>query len=75
MSTTKPVTAAELIALPDDGWRYELIEGVLHRMAPAGMEHGEIGSEYVRHLGNFVVPRRLGRVVGADTGFYLSREP
>ena len=75
MSATKPVTAAELMALPDDGWRYELIEGVLHRMAPAGMEHGEIGSEYVRHLGNFVVPRRLGRVVGADTGFYLSREP
>ena len=75
MATTKPFTAAELIALPDDGWRYELIEGVLHRMAPAGMEHGEIGTEFVRHLGNFVVPRGLGSVVGADTGFFLSREP
>jgi Uma2 family endonuclease len=75
MATTKPMTAADLIALPDDGWRYELIEGVLHRMAPAGAEHGEIGIELGRHLGNYVIPRGLGRVYGADTGFFLSHDP
>ncbi len=75
MATTRLMTADELMALPDDGWRYELIEGVLHRMSPAGAEHGEIGTEYVWHLRNFVVPRRLGRVYPADTGFFLSHDP
>jgi Uma2 family endonuclease len=75
MATTTPTTAADLLAMPDDGWRYELIEGVLHRMSPAGFEHGEIGSTFVRHLGNFVVPRDLGRVVTGETGFFLSRDP
>lgn len=75
MATTRHMTAAELIAMPDDGHRYELIEGVLYRMAPAGMEHGEVGVEFVFHLNSFVRGRDLGRVYGADTGFFLSHEP
>ncbi len=75
MSTTRSMTAEELMALPDDGWRYELIEGVLHRMSPAGAEHGEIGTEFVWHLRSFVDPRRLGRVYPADTGFFLAHDP
>ena len=75
MATTKLTTAEELMALPDDGWQYELIEGVLHRMSPAGFESGRIASEFGRHLGNYVVPRDLGRVVGADTGFLFERNP
>jgi hypothetical protein len=30
------MTADELLRLPDDGWRYELIDGELHKMAPRG---------------------------------------
>src|SRR5579863_9326467 len=37
-----PMTVDELLALPDDGWLYELVEGRLVRMAPPGGEHGEI---------------------------------
>jgi Uma2 family endonuclease len=75
MATTKLMTADDLLALPDDGYRYELIEGVLHRMSPAGWEHGTIGSRILRRMGNFAEDRQLGEVVGPDTGFFFDREP
>jgi Uma2 family endonuclease len=75
MATTKLMTAEEFMALPDDGWRYELIRGVPHRMSPAGMEHGEVGSEIHFALKGHVDPRGLGRVYGADTGFLFERDP
>jgi Uma2 family endonuclease len=36
------VTADELLLMPDDGFRYELVEGELRRMNPAGNIHGRI---------------------------------
>lgn len=75
MATTKPMTADELMALPDDGWRYELIEGELHRLAHGGLEHGDIGSEVHFALKSYVDPRGLGRVYPADTGFFFGRDP
>lgn len=75
MATTKAMTAAELLRMKDDGWRYELIEGELRRMAPAGMEHGGFGMNVAAPMWNFVVSRNLGEVYNADTGFFLSQEP
>ena len=37
----KLITADELLALPDDGYRYELIRGVLIEKIPTGDPHGE----------------------------------
>ena len=37
---TRPVTAEELLRMPDDGFRYELVKGELRKMVPAGSEHG-----------------------------------
>jgi Uma2 family endonuclease len=75
MATTKLFTAADLEHLEDDGYRYDLIEGELYRMAPANFEHGGIAAAALAHLWNFVVPRGLGIVVAAETGFQLHREP
>ena len=36
------VTADELIRMPDDGFKYELVEGRLIKMTPAGSLHGLI---------------------------------
>lgn len=44
-------------------------------MAPAGFEHGSIGSELLMRLRQFVKANDLGVVVGADTGFVLARDP
>jgi Uma2 family endonuclease len=41
MSTiSRFMTEDELLRMPDDGSRYELIEGELRQMAPTGYEHG-----------------------------------
>ena len=75
MATTTRMTADELMRLPDDGWRDELIDGELHRTAPAGFEHGIIGLRFGRFLGAFVDEHDLGVVTAAETGFYVSHDP
>lgn len=75
MATTTLMTADDLMKMPKDGWRYELIEGVLHRMAPGGMEHSGIGVNLLVPLGGFVRERRLGRIYGPDTGYFFQRHP
>jgi Uma2 family endonuclease len=69
------LTADELLRLPDDGWRYELVRGELQKMSPAGGRHGEVSMELYLSLGTFVKQRRLGRVYGSDTGFRIARNP
>lgn len=77
MSTTltKPLTADELLEMPDDGHRYELIEGELRRMSPAGDEHGRVGMELAIPLGSYVKKNRLGKLYLAETGFLLGTNP
>src|SRR5690242_16313445 len=62
----QPMTADDLLALPDDGWRYEVIEGVLVRMAGSGDLATAIGVLLSATLLSYVRPGRLGRVTGAD---------
>ena len=38
------MTADELLRLPDNGMRRELIAGELHEMPPAGGDHGYVGA-------------------------------
>lgn len=75
MATTRLITADDLWRMPDDGYRYDLVQGELIRMAPAGGEHGEIANEVGRRIGNYVREHGLGRVFGAETGFLLARDP
>lgn len=70
----KPWTADELARLPA-GWRYEIDEGELVIMAPAGYEHGRLTMRIGRMLADFVAARDLGEVVAGEVGFRLSRSP
>src|SRR6185503_15009665 len=72
---TKPVTADELLAMPDDGYRYELIEGELRRMSPAGDEHGRVGMELAIPLGSYIKKTKLGKIYLAETGFLIGTNP
>ncbi len=72
---TNLLTADDLLRLHSKGVRGELIQGVLCETMSTGVEHGEIVMELGRHLGNFVVPRRLGRLIGSDSGIRLERAP
>jgi len=71
----KPTTADELLRYSSGSYRYELIEGELKKMAPAGFEHGNLAMEFAAELRNFVKLNRLGKVYAAETGFKLSSDP
>src|SRR5216684_6218969 len=73
---TKPVTADELLAMPDDRNRYELVKGELIRMAPPpGSEHGEVTMNLAGPLYQHVKKNNLGVVYAAETGFKLESNP
>lgn len=61
---TPPMTEDALLALPDDGWAYELVEGVLVRMPPSGKRATRIARRLSARLGDFVDERGLGEVTG-----------
>ncbi|MBN8725901.1 MAG: Uma2 family endonuclease [Acidobacteria bacterium] len=69
------VTEDELLQMPKDGYRYELIEGELRRMAPAGGEHGVLAATFTIALGYFVDLHDLGVICAAETGFTLAKNP
>jgi Uma2 family endonuclease len=73
--TGRLVTADELIRMPDDGFKYELVEGRLVTMTPAGGVHGQLSMRLGTALDIHVEAHDLGVVFPADTGFYLARAP
>jgi Uma2 family endonuclease len=76
MSTrTQLVTAEELLRMPDDGFRYELVCGELRKMPPAGHVHGRLAATLTASLVRYVTANQLGAVYAAETGFILRRNP
>ena len=71
MVVATKVAVTDLERLPNDGFRYDLLDGELIRMAPAGEQHGWIAAQLLRRVGNHVADRHLGRVYAAETGFQL----
>ena len=74
-TTTNLMTAEELLDMPDDGYRYELVRGELRKMAPPGLYHGVNGSRIVETLLPHVRQNGLGEVPIPSPGFILSRDP
>ena len=60
-----PVTVNALLTLPDDGYRYEVVEGTLVRMAGSGYEATTIGLTIAAELRAYARPRRLGVATAA----------
>lgn len=69
MVSTKLITIDELEHAPALEGRYELIEGELVEMSPAGAPHGETGMTLGVQLWLSVNQQNLGKVYGPDTGF------
>ena len=71
----RTMTADELLAMPEDGIRRELVQGELREMSPAGGDHGEIGMRLTWRLAQHVESAGLGVSYTSDTGFRLARDP
>ena len=72
---TQPTSAEELLKMPDDGFRYELVKGELRKMSPAGSEHGATIINLTVPLAAHIKANNLGVVFGAETGFKIAADP
>jgi len=71
---TRLVTAEELERFPDDDYRYELADGRLIRMSPAGWEHGRIVARLLFLLTQHVRSGHLDELA-TEVGFTLRSNP
>jgi len=67
-------TYEDYLALPDDGNRYEIIEGVLYMVNAPGIKHQFIVSEINRQMANFVIEHNLGCVLTAPFEVHLAED-
>jgi Uma2 family endonuclease len=69
------ITADELLHMPDDGMRHELVRGEHRMMPPPGFEHGRVAAIVGRLLGDHADQNDSGVTVAAETGFLLASDP
>jgi len=69
------MTAEDLLRLPTDACRYELLDGELIEMSPANGRHNKIMGRITVLLTNYTDLGALGDVLPGDTGFVLRRNP
>ena len=75
MATTKLITADELLLMPDDGFRFELVRGELtEKMPPPGKQHGVVSSRFGTAIGNYSDEHDHG-TVGDNHGYRLESDP
>jgi len=73
MATTRGATTdADLMHVPRDGRKYELVNGDIV-VSPAGMRHGRVIVKLTARLDAHVEAKHLGMVFDSSTGFRLPR--
>jgi Uma2 family endonuclease len=75
MTVTTFMTADELLRLPDDGRRYELVRGELRKMSPSGARHARVAAQIIGSLIAFLKQQPIGTVYASEGGFRISRQP
>ena len=71
----KVITATELLAMPRDGNRYELVRGMLVQKMPTGDPHGDAGSRATILIGVYAEGNNYGVVRSGEPGYRLERDP
>ena len=72
---TRTMTAKDLLDMPSDGFRRELVRGELHKMSPAGRNHGKYAMRIGASLLSWSDAADAGEVYAAETGFLLASDP
>ena len=74
-TATRLVTAEELLAMPDDGFSYELVRGELVKLMGTGLEHAYIADNCYGSIRDYVMSANLGRVFSSQLSYILARDP
>jgi len=64
-------TDEEFMALPDDGHRYEVVDGVLVDMGNSGALHRYVCSLLLSALMGYILPKKLGVILDSSTAFTM----
>jgi Uma2 family endonuclease len=70
-SDQKDWTDEAFMALPDDGHRYEIVNGELIDMGNSGALHGYLCSLLLAALMGYILPKKLGVILDSSTAFKL----
>lgn len=71
----RTIISDDLLDLPKDGFRYEIVRGELRKKMPSGILHALIAGRIAGLLSGFIRQRRLGEILTAEPGFKLSLTP
>ncbi|MBV7327824.1 Uma2 family endonuclease [Chloroflexi bacterium TSY] len=63
------------VQLPDDGWKYEVIDGVLHMSPPPAIIHQDVSGELYVRMRVHARRNQLGKVLEAPCGVRLPNQP
>ena len=71
----KLLTADDLLAMPDDGNRHELVRGELITMPPPGFMHTIVTGNFGLRIGNFMLHNDLPYAGGPEAAAYTEQDP
>ena len=71
----KLLTAADLLAMPDDGNRYELVRGKLITMPPPGFMHTFVTGQIGGRIWHFIQANDLGFISGPEAAAFTEQNP
>ncbi len=71
----KLLTADDLLALPDDGNRHELVRGELITMPPPGIAHAVVTGQLGGHVWHFIRANDLDFIAGPEAAAYVEQNP
>jgi Uma2 family endonuclease len=75
MNLAAIMTAEDLLHLPADNMRHELVRGELTAKPYADAIHGKCVGNVILHLGRYVDRHDCGVFVGPGTGFHIAHTP
>jgi len=70
MKTPRPATVEDLVRMPEDGYKYELVDGAIE-VSPGGMRHAKVGGKIFYLLKRTADRTGEGEVYGPDVGLTL----
>ncbi len=68
-------TYEDWLRLPDDGFRYEVLNGELHMVPPPNIRHQRLSFRLAVKMANYVSSHQLGEVLEAPCGVRLPGQP